>query len=91
METSLNKKITETLGGYEYTFKAFNIWDISYRQGFRKIYGPYCFSPSERVQLRPYGFTIHTQNSWQNITTDTFTVELTKNDNEDVKYMFILK
>lgn len=88
---TLNKKITETLGGYEYTFKAFNIWDISYRQGFRKIYGPYCFSPSERVQLRPYGFTIHTQNSWQNITTDTFTVELIKNDNNDIKYMFILK
>lgn len=88
---TLNKEITETLDGYEYTFKAFNIWDISYRQGFKKIYGPYCFSPSERVQLRPYGFTIHTQNSWQNITTDTFTVELTKNDNEDVKYMFILK
>jgi hypothetical protein len=88
---TLNKEITETFGDYEYRFKAFNIWDVSYRQGFKKIYGPYCFNPSERLQLRPYGFTIHTQDSWKNITTDTFTVEFTKNDNDNVKYMFILK
>lgn len=88
---TLNKEITETLDGYEYTFKAFNIWDISYRQGFKRNYGPYCFSPSQKVQLRPYGFTIHTQNSWKNIATDTFTVELIKNENDNIKYMFILK
>ena len=88
---TLNKEITETLDGYEYTFKAFNIWDISYRQGFKRNYGPYCFSPSQKVQLRPYGFTIHTQNSWKNIATDTFSVELIKNENDNIKYMFILK
>ena len=88
---TLNKEITETLDGYEYTFKAFNIWNISYRQGFKRNYGPYCFSPSQKVQLRPYGFTIHTQNSWKNIATDTFTVELIKNEDDNIKYMFILK
>ena len=88
---TLNKEITETLDDYEYTFKAFNIWDISYRQGFKRNYGPYCFSPSQKVQLRPYGFTIHTQNSWKNIATDTFTVELIKNEDDNIKYMFILK
>ena len=88
---TLNKEITETFGDYEYRFKAFNIWDVSYRQGFKKIYGPYCFNPSERLQLRPYGFTIHTQDSWQKITTDTLTINLIRPEGSGIDYQFILK
>ena len=87
---TFNKEVKEILNGFEYTFKAFNIWKKA-NGNFPILYGPVCFSPAKKYELRPYGFTIHTQNSWQNITTDTFTVELIKNDNNDIKYMFILK
>lgn len=91
---TLNKSITEELNGYEYTFRAFNIWEINngtYSYFFNPNYGPVYFSPAKTYSVRPYGFTIHTQESWKNISTDTLSVSITKPENSSVKYQFILK
>ncbi len=87
---TFNKKIEEILNGYEYTFKAFNIWK-KINSSFLTTYGPICLSPIKKYELRPYGFTIHTQDSWQNITTDTFTLTLSIPKDTKIKYQFILK
>lgn len=91
---TFNKSITEELNGYEYTFKAFNIWETrnySYYYDPYYYYGPYYFSPAKSLSVRPYGFTIHTQESWKNIRTDTLTVKITKPKNSNIEYRFILK
>ena len=87
---TFNKEVKEILNGYEYTFKAFNIWKKA-NGDFPILYGPVCFSPAKKHELRPYGFTIHTQNSWQNITTDTFTLTLSIPKDTKIKYQLILK
>jgi hypothetical protein len=87
---TFNKEVKEILNGYEYTFKAFNIWKKA-NGNFPILYGPVCFSPAKKYELRPYGFTIHTQNSWQNITTDTFTLTLSIPKDTKIKYQLILK
>jgi hypothetical protein len=87
---TFNKEVKEILNGYEYTFKAFNIWKKA-NGNFPILYGPVCFSPAKKFELRPYGFTIHTQNSWQNIKTDTFTLTLSIPKDTKIKYQLILK
>ena len=61
--------------------------------GFIKVsnYGPICFSVSDTKSIRPYGFTIHTQDSWQKITTDTLTINLIRPEGSSIDYQFILK
>lgn len=90
---TFNKNSTEKLNGYEYTFKAFNIWEIENGSiGFYMgIKGPYCFLTNQSYPIRPYCFTIHTQESWQNIETNTLTVSITKPKNCDIKYQLLLK
>lgn len=91
---TFNKGFTERFGDYDYKFKAFNIWEITNGQhslNIEKNYGPLCFSPTALHQVRPYGFTIHTQESWKNITTDSLTVKFTKPKNSNMEFRFILK
>lgn len=94
---TFNKNITEKLNGYEYAFNAFNIWEKKNgtytKLGFIKVsnYGPICFSVSDTKSIRPYGFTIHTQDSWQKITTDTLTINLIRQEDSSIDYQFILK
>lgn len=90
---TFNKSCTETLNGYKYAFKAFNIWKIERGSFglFMSITGPQYFLPTQSHPIRPYGFTIHTQENWKNINTDSLTVSITKPKNSTIKYRFILK
>ena len=65
-------EVSENYGGIDYTLPAFN---INHTGGLET------FDPSARVDLRPYGVSIHTNSEWSDLPASSFTVSIERGSN----------
>ncbi|MFP4153429.1 MAG: M30 family zinc metallopeptidase [Alkalispirochaeta sp.] len=81
---------TESFGSETYRLPSFDLFDIGDGDG---TYGPIVLDVEqhELPTVRPYGFQTWSAPAWQNLPTDTFTVELERPANASVQLYLMVK
>lgn len=77
-------------GGETYRLPSFDLFDV---QNFDGTDGPFVLDIDSHTldTVRPYGFQTWSAASWQNLSTDNFTVELERPTNSDVQLYLMIK
>ena len=87
---TLNKDhTTDVIPGVIYHVRPANIWNFSQKPP-SGIMGPELLSPSTQVELRPLGFSIHSDNKWSDVSGD-LTIQITKSDDPSLFYYVMVK
>ncbi|MDR2445583.1 MAG: hypothetical protein LBD44_06590 [Spirochaetaceae bacterium] len=63
---SFNNTVTKSIGGMNYTFSGFDVWQMSGEN--KKMYGPYVYDTNTTRSLRPRTMLLQSNDNWQNIT-----------------------
>lgn len=101
---TFDRASTTTVGSYSYTFPAFDIWNLSYTDsdgitwrvspasqiGNETIITYYGVGFGKQIDLRPYGMSLHSRSSWQNVT-GSLTVTLSKPTDSDVSLYLMVR
>ena len=76
---------TDAFGAISYTLPTFDLFDIGE--------GPRVFTVGTDVvsEIRPYGFQVWSQGSWQNLVSDDLTVDLARPSNDSVQLYLMIK
>lgn len=81
---TFDRSVTTIVGNYSYTFPAFDIWKMTYvYDDYGNMYtGPWPYQISETSDLRPYGVSLYSDNSWLHVAGDlSLTVKKPANTN----------
>jgi hypothetical protein len=76
------QNVPVTYGGINYTLPEL---DINHEGGLTT------YDPSTRVNLRPYGVSIHTSSEWSSLPSTGITVSLERGTDENVIYTFMIR
>jgi hypothetical protein len=88
---TFDRTSTTTVNGTSYTFPAFDIWNLPYTyNGTTTVYSPYYYGVNKIFDLRPYGMSLHSAPSWQNVT-GSFTISLSKPTDTDVSFYLMVR